>query len=56
MAIFGDNDFSRLLDDAAKVDRDRKRNFATQMRRSGADALGLGDDLLALFTTLHPLF
>ena len=52
MAIFGDNDFSRLLDDAAKVDRDRKRNFATQMRRSGADALGLGDDLLELFTTL----
>jgi len=52
MAILGDNDFSRLLDDAAKVDRDRKRNFAMQMRRSGADALGLGDDLLALFTTL----
>jgi hypothetical protein len=52
MAILGDNDLSRLPDHAAKVDRERKRNFAAQLRRSGADALGLGDDLLVLFSTL----
>src|SRR5262249_38422243 len=52
MAILDSGNFSRLVDSAAQVDRERKRNFSAQSRRSGAAALAAGDELLALFSAL----
>lgn len=53
MAILGDtSDLSRLIQGASKVNRDRKRTFDAQLRKSGADALGFGAALLELFETL----